>query len=334
MAIPTNTRTSYNVADGDLRAIGMREDLSNVIYDISPTETPFMSAAGRGSCDNTLFEWMTDVLDNAAANRQIEGDDASADLAVEVSRLGNYTQISRKVVQTSGTAQKVDFAGRKSSHAYQLAKASKELKRDMESMLLDNTAKSAGKGAGGSDTAAARASGGICTWLGTNADFGSGGSAGGAGAAATDGTRRTLTEAICKTVIKECFDSGGEPDLILCGSSQKQVISGFASSSSAGYPVSQIHNTANGQSPATMVSAIDVYVSDFGTFRISPDRFIRSSGRDVFFLDMDFWSVNYLRPFGETQLARTGDSESTMLISEYTLVAKNEKSSGWAADIT
>ena len=104
-----------------------------------------MSAAGRGSCDNTLFEWMTDVLDNAAANRQIEGDDASADLAVEVSRLGNYTQISRKVVQTSGTAQKVDFAGRKSSHAYQLAKASKELKRDMESMLLDNTAKSAGE---------------------------------------------------------------------------------------------------------------------------------------------------------------------------------------------
>jgi hypothetical protein len=304
------------------------------IYDISPTETPFMSAAGRGSCDNTLFEWQTDALASAASNRQIEGDDASANIAVETVRLSNYTQISRKVVQTSGSAQSVDFAGKKSSHAYNLAKSSKELKRDMETMFLDNTAKSAGKGAGGSDTAAARASGGICTWLGTNADFGSGGSAGGAGTAATDGTRRTLTEAICKTVIKECFDSGGEPDLILCGSAQKQVISGFASSTSAGYPVSQIHNTANGQSPATMVAAIDVYVSDFGTFRISPDRFIRSSGRDVFFLDMDFWSVNYLRNFGETQLARTGDSEKTMLLSEYTLVAKNEKSSGWAADIT
>ena len=142
-----------------------------------------------------------------------------------------------------------------------ILKASKELKRDMESMLLDNTAKSAGKGAGGGATAAARASGGICTWFSTNTDHGSGGSVGGAGAAATDGTQRTLTETICKTVIKECFDSGGEPDLILCGSAQKQVISGFASSSSAGYPVSQIYNSAGGQSPATMVAAIDIYVN-------------------------------------------------------------------------
>ena len=142
-----------------------------------------------------------------------------------------------------------------------ILKASKELKRDMESLLLDHTATSAGKGAGGGDTAAARASGGICTWFSTNTDHGSGGSVGGAGAAATDGTQRTLTETICKTVIKECFDSGGEPDLILCGSAQKQVISGFASSSSAGYPVSQIYNSAGGQSPATMVAAIDIYVN-------------------------------------------------------------------------
>ena len=121
MAIPTNTRLTYSTADGDLRGVGQREDLSNVIYDISPTETPFMSGAGRGSATDTLHEWQTDALASAAANRQIEGDEAIADLASETTRLGNYTQISRKVVFTSGSAQATDFAGQRSAHAYQLA---------------------------------------------------------------------------------------------------------------------------------------------------------------------------------------------------------------------
>lgn len=219
-----------------------------------------------------------DSLSAVAANRQVEGDDATGNAPTEPTRNSNYTQISRATVISSGSAQAVDWAGRKSAQAYQMAKRSKELKRDMESMLLDNTAKSAGKGSGGGDTAAARASGGICTWFETNYDGGSGGAVGGGGSAATDassGNMRAITEALCKTVIKECFDAGGEPDTILCGTTQKQAISGFASSSSAGYPVSQIMNDAK-SSPATMVAAIDIYVSDFGTFKVVPDRFIRA----------------------------------------------------------
>ena len=157
MAIATNTRTTYG-------AIGKREDLSNIIYNISPMETPFISGAGKGSIDNTLFEWQTDSLAAAAANQQLEGNNNMDALAVsEPTRLTNYAQISYKTVQSSGTAEAIDFAGRKSTQAYQLAKRAKEIKRDMEKMLLSKDLKVAG------DATTARKSAGILSWLGTAA---------------------------------------------------------------------------------------------------------------------------------------------------------------------
>ena len=134
MAVPANTRETYG-------AIGIREDLSNIIYNISPTETPFLSGCGRGSADNTTFEWQTDELKTVAMNTQIEGNDYASTAATEPRRLTNYTQISATQVQSSGTAEAVDFAGRKSTQAYQLAKRAKEMKRDMEYMLLQGTVK-------------------------------------------------------------------------------------------------------------------------------------------------------------------------------------------------
>ena len=120
MAVPSNTRVTYG-------AIGIREDLSNIIYNISPTETPFLSGCGRETADNTYFEWQTDALAAAAANRATEGNDPASTAVSEPTRVGNYTQISVKAVQTSGTAEAVVFAGRKSSLAYQLANRAKEM---------------------------------------------------------------------------------------------------------------------------------------------------------------------------------------------------------------
>ena len=83
MAVPTNTRETYG-------AIGIREDLSNIIYNISPEETPFMSNIGKSSCDNTYFEWQTDSLASAStSNRVAEGDDACALAVAEPTRSGN-----------------------------------------------------------------------------------------------------------------------------------------------------------------------------------------------------------------------------------------------------
>ena len=327
MAVPSNTRVTYG-------AIGIREDLSNIIYNISPTETPFLSGCGRETADNTYFEWQTDALTAAAANRATEGDDPASTAVSEPTRVGNYTQISVKAVQTSGTAEAVDFAGRKSSQAYQLAKRAKEMKRDMEKMLMDNVAQSAGAGPS-PGPATARATGGLGSWVATNyptlggapspPGLGSASSGNGTDTASDATSTGTLTEAGMKTVIKERFDSGGTPDTILVGSANKQVISALTQT------VSSLRTDANRQAPAHVVASVDVYVSDFGSFKIIPDRFQRA--RDCWFIDFDFWAVAYLRPFQTESLAKTGDSIKQMIIAEYGLMSKNQAANGFLADV-
>jgi len=327
MAVPSNTRVTYG-------AIGIREDLSNIIYNISPTKTPFLSGCGRETADNTYFEWQSDALTAAAANRATEGDDPASTAVSEPTRVGNYTQISVKAVQTSGTAEAVDFAGRKSSQAYQLAKRAKEMKRDMEKMLMDNVAQSAGAGPS-PGPATARATGGLGSWVATNyhtlggapSPPGLGSASAGTGTnTASDATSTgTLTEAGMKTVIKECFDSGGTPDTILVGSANKQVISALTQT------VSSLRTDANRQAPAHVVASVDVYVSDFGSLKIIPDRFQRA--RDCWFIDFDFWAVAYLRPFQTESLAKTGDSIKQMIIAEYGLMSKNQAANGFLADV-
>lgn len=314
MAQPTNTFDSYD-------ATGIREDLSNVIHNISPTDTPFLTRAAKESCDNTYFEWQVDSLASASgSNFAIEGDDASGDSLSATTRKGNRTNISRKVVVTSGTGDAVDTAGRKSETAYYLAKAGKELKRDMETILTQNNAAVTG------NASTARETGGALAWLETNTARGTGGSDGGSGTtAATNGTQRALTETLMKGVIKDCWTEGGSPDTVMVGSHVKTVISGFSGTSTQ-------YTQTPGSGQGTIHAASDVYVSDFGTFEIVPNRF--SSARDAYVIDWDYWAVSYLRPFKQEKLAKTGDSSKTMLLAEYGLKSKNEAASGVVADLS
>jgi len=325
MAVPSNTRETYG-------AIGMREDLSNIIYNISPMDTPFINGVGRGSCDNTTFEWQTDELSTAGSNRQKEGDDYASTAATEPRRLSNYTQISATQVQSSGTAEAVDFAGRKSTQAYQLAKRAKELKRDMETMLLDGTAKVAGSSGTARETAS------FATWIGTNststspvvaastglglANSGSSTYPDGTTSAGSGGATTTMTLAMVNTVVSRVWDLGGTPDVILCPSTVKQTISG---SGIGGSVVADLQK-AVGDKPATAVNAVDVLVTDFGTFKVVPDRFMPSTNCD--FIDYDLWSIDYLRPFRTETLAKSGDSVKQLLIAEYGLRAKNGLGNG------
>ena len=314
MAIATNTRTTYG-------AIGIREDLSNIIYNISPMDTPFLSGVGKGSADNTLFEWQTDSLTAAAANQQLEGDDSMDALAVaEPVRLQNYCQISYKAVQSSGTAEAVDFAGRKSSQAYQLAKRAKEIKRDMEKMLLSNDVKVAGAAGTPRKTAAVMSCLGTTAAGTSNIILGSaspvvgvvnnGGSSPAVGpdgtTVASFGTSAVLTMAMINLAMERCFTLGGEPSTILAPADLKQKISAL------GVP---------GTGQATAVNAVDVLVTDFGTLKIVPSRLMLADM--LFFVDYDFWSVDYLRPFQTETLAKTGDSIKQLMIAEYGLRAKN-----------
>ena len=307
-------------------AIGQREDLSDVIYNISPTDTPFMSSIGKTKATAVYHEWQTDSLAAATlSNFAVEGDTASDGTMSPTTRVGNRTQIAQKTVKISGTVQAVDKAGRKSEKAYQLAKASAEIKRDMETSLLSNQVAANG------NSTTARKLGGLQAWLATNGDFGSGGSAGASGTTArTNGTNRTFTEALLQTVVREVYASGGNPKVLMVNPAHKQVVSAFA-----GIAAQRFMAPAN--SPTTIIGAADVYLSDFGTISVVPNRFMTSTNscdETAFVVDPDMAAIAYLRPFQTNELAVTGDNESTQLLAEYTLEVKNEAAHGIIADLT
>ena len=307
-------------------AIGMREDLSDVIYNISPTDTPFFSSVGKTKATAVLHEWQTDSLAAATlSNFAVEGDTASDATMSPTTRVGNRCQIAQKTVKISGTLQAVDKAGRKSEKAYQLAKASSEIKRDMETSVLSNQIAANG------NSTTARKLGGLQAWLSTNGSFGTSGSAGSNGTTArTNGTNRTFDEALLKTVIRQVYAAGGNPKVLMVNPAHKQVVSAFA-----GIAAQRFMAPAN--SPTTIIGAADVYLSDFGTVSVVPNRFMTSTNscdETAFVLDPDMAAIAYLRPFQTNELAMTGDNESTQLLCEYTLEVKNEAAHGIIADLT
>ena len=313
MAIVANTFQTY-------QAIGRREDLSNTIYNISPTDVPFMSMIGRSKATNTLAEWQTDALDAAAANAQVEGDEYAFTAVTPTVRLGNYTQISRKTVIVSGSQQAGNNAGRDSEMALQLAKSSKALKRDMEKALTGNVAKAVG------NASTARKLGGMETWISTNVSRGSGspaGSGAGGGAAPVDAqTARAMTETLLKSVIQSTYSSGGDPSVLMVGPFNKGVVSGFAGRSTARQNIAK----------DAIQAAAHLYASDFGELKVIPNRFQRE--KSAFVIDPEYWSTAYYRDFKQEEVAKTGDAIKRALIVEYTLIAKNQAASGIVADLT
>jgi len=311
----------YNAYD----AIGQREDLTDIIYDISPTEVPFMSSIGKTKATAVRHEWQTDTLASATTNNAaVEGADASDATLSPTTRLGNYTQILQKTIKVSGTLDTVNKAGRKSEKAYQLAKASQELKRDLETILLSNQGTSVG-----SSNSSARKLGSLLSWIKTNSSVGSGGSDPTTIGVSTrtDGTARTFTEALLKEVVAEVFTSGGVPKVLMVGATGKQKVSSFTGLSAYRYNV----NAGGGGAQATIAAAADVYLSDFGSISVVPNRFMRT--RDALILDPEYAALAYLRPFQTNELAKAGDADKTQILVEVTLEVKNEAAHGIVADL-
>lgn len=319
MAVTANTNETYDVST-------IREDLSEALASITPTETVFMSAIGTRSIDNTFFEWSEVDLAAAATNTQIEGDVGLSNSApTNAVRKGNYSNISAKVVEVSDTNQAVNGVANAQTVAKQVAYKLSEMKRDMEKMCLSNVAGNAGA------SGTARVTAGLPAFLTTNASRGTGGADGttsGSGtsgypnAAATDGTQRAITEALLKGVIADCWDQGATPSIVLCGSSQKQTISTFTGNATRFKEAED----------SKLNAAIDVYVSDFGELQIVPSRHIRS--RDVFVLDPSYAEIAYLQTAKQKPLARTGLSERRLISAEWGLQVTSEKAHGVVADVS
>jgi hypothetical protein len=299
-------------------SIGEREDLSDVIYNISPTDTPFLSSAAKTKATAVLHEWQTDSLTAAASdNAVIEGDEVGIDAITATTRLSNSCQIMDKAICITGTQEAVDKAGRASEIAYQIAKKAKELKRDLESSLTSNNAEVTGS------ATAARVMGGLRSWVATNDVMGTSGTSGGLGnTAAGNGTQRVFTESLLKSVIKSVWNAGGNPTMIMVGPFNKQKLSGFTGNSTR----------FDAGADATLYTSVDVYASDFGQLQVVPNRFSRD--RDAWVLDMDYWGVAFLRDFTMHEIAKTGDAEKRQLLLEATLESRNEGASGVVADVT
>jgi len=284
-------------------ANAIREDLSDVIYDISPTETPFLSGiAKKGKVNNTYFEWQTDALAAASGTNAVaEGAAAGTAATTATTRLGNYTQISKKVVEVTGTQESVNNAGKKSEMAHQLAKASKELKRDMETSLLADNAAVAGS------SGTARETRGAAHFITTNVTN-----------AGTAGSHAAMVEADVTATAEDIWTQGGSASTILLGATNKKLITAMAGRADQTQSVVDDNKT--------VYNAVDVYVSDFGTFNIQLDRY---ADQDVvYFLDHDMWSVDYLRDFQTVDISTTGDSDKKMLLVEYGLRCGNEAANG------
>jgi hypothetical protein len=257
-------------------------------------------------------------------NALVEGADASAATLSPTTRIGNYTQIVGKTIQVSGTLESVDKAGRKSEKAYQLAKASAELKRDIEGIITANQGQSAGS------SSAARVMGSLLSYIKTNTNKGSGTTAGAdpttiGVSTRTDGTTRTFQESMLKDVVAKVFTSGGTPSVLMVSPALKQVVSGFT-----GLAQHRYNSNANGN--VTILAGADMYASDFGVLQVVPNRFMRT--RDALVLDPEYAALAYLRPFQTNELAKTGDSEKTQILAEVTLEVKNEAAHGGIFDLS
>lgn len=326
MAQPGSTHETY-----DTNLTSQREDLKDKIEMLLPTETPLLTMAGRGPKPKATFhEWQLAELAAAIdTNSVAEGDAATMDAAKATVRVGNYTNIADKTVNITGTQMAVDHAGIPNMKAFQLVNKARELKRDIDKQICSNKASNAGAG----DAATARVSGGYESMIGTrngtvteNASRGSGGSSlsynAGVWEAPTDGTARAITEDMLVAVLASCWDQGGNPTKVICGSWNKRKISGFTGGATR-FDKSEDKKLTN---------AIDVYVGDFGEVSIIPSRQVRT--RSVLVVDPMLWKVNFLRDYQTEELPFAGDSKIWQLLCEYVLEGCNPQGSGIIADLT
>ncbi len=326
MAVPSGTTLSAS-------RVNAREDLQDIIYDISPVDTPVLSRAKQGTAAAKYHEWNTDELAAAATNAHIEGDDSTATADTATVRPGNRTQILKKTAQVSGSSEAIKKAGYKSQMAYQLKKRMKEIKRDLEKAITGNQATVTGS------TTVAATMAGIESYLTSNIAYAAaqggattaGYSAGSVSAPVDPTATGAFTESLMRTLAKSCWDNGGEPDYLIVGSFNKQQFSqNFAG-------IANLYRDTAGMSnaQASVLGAADIYITDFSGqqgVKVVADRFSRE--QSALFLDFEYLEVCYLRPFVKEDLAKTGDSKKAHIVGEVTLAVSNEKAHGKVVGLT
>jgi hypothetical protein len=323
---------AIQAADHTYNVIGTREDLSDLISNISPTDTPFTAMCRKGRAKSTLVEWQIDSLAAAATNAQLEGDVAPNAAFAATVRATNRCQISAKQVTTSGTVEATDKAGRASELAYQLSKKTKEIKRDVEVALLTNNVQTTG------NTTTARTAMGLVGWVDGGVAFGGAGSVISTGtggnqplfAANTARTAATaawaaLTEANVTTILQNAYLAGGAADVLMADAKTRATISGFTSGTT------KFTEAVDKK----LVATVSIYESDYGVLKIVANRFlpVTAQVKVLYALQSDGFELAFLRPYFVKDLASTGDYEAKSITAEWTLKVDNNASHGAVRDI-
>lgn len=293
---------------------GLAEDFEDIIFDVSPTDTPMLTMAKRKKATARYHQWQTDSLAAASSNKAEEGADASYSTAAGTTTLGNYCQISTKTVDISRTLDIVNKYGRKSEVALQLMKRGKELKRDMEFTICRNQA---------STNATARATAGwecmqsnvVAANSGQTADYSVRGFSAASWTAPEDGSAVTFIEADLVSALGLAWEDGGDPSVIMMSKKNKNLFNSFAG-------IATKYNEIKGTNQAVVSGAADMYVSSYGNHAVKLNRYMRDTA--VFCIDPEYISVAYLDGIKKTQMAKTGDSERWLLTTEYCLVADSQ----------
>jgi hypothetical protein len=315
MTQPTDVYSVYDASGTTGVGKGNREDLVNTVYDISPTDTPVLTALPRSKATAVLHEWTTHALAAAAANEKVEGDDATIDAAVAKTRLNNRTVISNKVAGVTKTQQAVDKVGMQDALAEEVGYKLAEIKRDMELMINANTAKVAG------DDTTARKTAGIPTWI-LNASAVGAAPTGDGSDTATDGTQRAFGESLLLDASKLAYDDGGNPSLLIVGTFNKRVVSGFSGNQSRNVDAKE----------KKLVNSVAVYEDDFNTLKVVADRF--GVSRNAVLIDTEYMKLAYLRSFDTWDLAVTGSSMRKQIEVEWALEVCNSDAHAIVRDLT
>lgn len=332
MAQVTGTTWTNSIANSLTMATNVREDVEDIIHELDPMDTWALTNLEKVDASSTYHEWLSDNLAAAAANIVREGDDATFATAAPAQRLGNYCQILNKTFIVSDTLEAVKKVGRSSETGRLGTKLLKELKRDWEFALVTNQASSAGgSGTGrsmagmeswiaGPTAATANTAANVVAATTTAASATTPGFASGTVAAPTDGTTTgALTEGQLRAALEGSWSDGGDPRVILVGSTQKKAIDGFSG-------IATRFAEVGGKAQASIIGAANVYVSSFGSpHMVVLSRYVRSSV--VLCIDPDYWAIAYLRRFQTKDLAKTGDATKKLIVSEGTLVCRNPAAS-------
>lgn len=294
-----------------------REDLSDIIYNIDPTDTPFVSSIGRRNATNVTFDWQTEELPAVDGdNAQLEGFELTRVASTPTVRLSNVCQISKRDATVSGSQNAANPAGKAKEMAHQMALVSKALKRDVEKVLVGEQGRNNG------NASTARKTRALESWLSTNVLRGAGGDdAANENGSPVDGTQRALTEALVKEAMQTAYISGAEPKVLMVGPVNKLQVSEFSGRSGTQVSVGQ----------NTVTSNVTIYASDFGELKVVVNRWQRE--RTAFLLDPQYAAVAYYRNFQRSPIAKIGDAETEMVVVEYGLEMKNEKAHAAIADI-